>query len=158
LVEFLNGHFPWHRPSEESLIVVGFLFEHAPVLQRDLYATRHLVREALREARAGLNRDFAEKFLYIRAPNTLLFVLFRHNLTIQNRYGDHVGKTVISLFFGGNVGLVTFFPATNNVVSNIEGLHLHSLYVSSGKPVPPEQRENRFNCSLRMDLRVVLLH
>ena len=65
---------------------------------------------------------------------------------------------MISLFLGGDSGLVTLFSAANDVVGNIEDLHIHSLYMSAWKLVPSEQRENGFNSGLRMNLSVVLLN
>ena len=72
-------------------------------------------------------RHFPNQRLHIGAQNTLGHVLLRHDFAVQQRDRHQIGQTVVSLFLGSDRALVAFFSAADDVVSNVENVHINMI-------------------------------
>ncbi len=115
---------PVHGSGAETEIVSLLPAQHSTVTKKDVDAACMFFRKATRHLRIRPDVDATQEVLDVRSGDALSRELRRQQLPIEESDRDQVGKRVIGLFLGPDQLLVAFFAPSDDVVGDVEDLHL----------------------------------
>ena len=129
LVELGADLLPAEWPRRKSRIIRYLVAERLTAFKPHGYPARELGRKTGREALVWFHADLKEKALDVRLRNSFGVELCRLNIAIKQGNRQQVGKAMIGVFLGMDVGLWTEASTASEVISVLDhiGFDAHDL-------------------------------
>ena len=129
LIELGADLLPAEWPRRKSRIIRYLVAERLTAFKPHGYPARELGRKTGREALVWFHADLKEKALDVRLRNPFGVELCRLNIAIKQGNRQQVGKAMIGVFLGMDVGLWTEASTASEVISVLDhiGFDAHDL-------------------------------